>query len=591
MRAVGRFFLWLFAILGGLTVALALAVVTFTLSVRDDAPELPETAVLQLDLTRAPMEKRGVAPIFNPDPPPTLRETLDALARAKDDPAVKAVSARVGGAGLGFAQAQELAAAIRDFRLSGKPAIAFAEDLGAIGDEMADIAVATAFSELWLQPSGGVGLAGVAIEAPFFREALAELEIEPEVGQRHEFKGGIDALVREGYSPEVERSLQRVVDGWVDQMSAEIALNRGLEPAAVRALVDGGPYLAREAYEAALVDRIGYLDEASAALDAAVGGTAQPVSVARYLSAKQQSEVPAKTVALVYGVGPIEAMEQEPDPFFGSESFGPHRVADALTQALEDDEVAAVLFRVVSPGGAYGPSDAVRRAVRRLREAGKPVVVSMGDIAGSGGYFVSLDADRIVASPATLTGSIGVYSGKLATRGLWSSLGVEWGAIRAGENAGMWSFIDRFEPSQRRRFDAMLDSVYDDFTGHLARARGLDAAGVDRAARGRLWLGSDAVEVGLVDRLGGFREAQEELRALLDLPADAPLELRLTPQPKTPWEQAIEWIDGGGGLDGIAAGATAALIERRVEPLTGDLALWRALAAGPLAMPPVRVAK
>lgn len=587
MRKVGRFLLWTFAVVGGLTISIVAAVTLFTLSVRDDAPSLPDQAVLSLDLTVAPMEQRRTQPLFEPDPAPTLREMLEAIEAAAADPQIKALTAEVGGGGLGVAQAQELAQAIRAFRASGKPALAFASDLGALGDEMADVAVATAFSELWLQPSGGVGLSGIALEAPFFAEALNDLDIDPQVGQRHEFKGGIDPLVRRGYTEPVRRSLQRVVDGWVDQLSAEIAANRGMDPEAVRALVDRGPFLAREAYEERLVDSIGYRDEARAALDEAVGAEADPVSVAHYLAAKAEGEVPARTIALIYGVGPIEAVE-EPDPFFGDDSFGPGRVADALEDALADDQIAAVLFRVVSPGGAYGPSDEVRRAVRRLREAGKPVIVSMGDVAASGGYMVSLDADRIVASPGTLTGSIGVYSGKLATRGLWERLGVAWGEVSAGENAGMWSFIDRFDPAERARFDAMLDFVYDDFTGHVARARGFSAEQLDQAARGRIWLGSDAQGVGLVDRVGGFKTALAETRALLDLPEDAPLELRVMPEPKSPIEALMEWIDGGGGVEEFADALVASIVVRRVEPVTGDLSTLRALMAGPTAMPPVR---
>ncbi|MEQ8603468.1 MAG: S49 family peptidase [Marivibrio sp.] len=587
MRKVGRILLWAFAVVGVLTISIVAAVTLFTLSVRGDAPTLPDQAVLSLDLTLAPLEQRTTQPLFDPEPEPTLQEMLAAIEAAADDPQIKALRAEVGGAGLGVAQAQELAEAIRTFRESGKPALAFASDLGALGDEMADVAVATAFSELWLQPSGGVGLSGIALEAPFFAEALNDLEIDPQVGQRHEFKGGIDPLIRQGYSEPVRRSLQRVVDGWVDQLAGEIAANRGMAPDAVRALVDRGPLLAREAFEAGLVDRIGYRDEAGLALDEALGAEADPVSVAHYRAARADAEAPARTVALIYGVGPIEAVE-EPDPFFGDDSFGPARVAQAMEDALADDQIAAVLFRVTSPGGAYGPSDEVRRAVRRLREAGKPVIVSMGDVAASGGYMVSLDADRILASPGTLTGSIGVYSGKLATRGFWDSLGVQWGEVSAGENAGMWSFIDRFDPAERERFEAMLDFVYDDFTGHVARARNFSPEQLDQAARGRIWLGSDALEAGLVDRVGGFKAALEETRALLDLPADAPLDLRLMPEPKSPFEAVMEWIDGGGGVEEFADALITSVVARRVEPVTGDLTTLRALMAGPVAMPPIR---
>ncbi len=591
MRKVGRFLLWLFAVLGGLGTMLVLAVVAFTLSVREETPTLPQDAVLSLDLTAPPADQRGVKPLLDPDPAPTLQQMLAAIERARTDPGIKALSARVGAPGFGVAEAQELAEAIRAFRESGKPAIAFAEDLGGLSDATADVAVATSFSELWLQPSGGVGYSGIALETPFFADALAELDIEAQVGQRHEFKGGIDPLVREGYSPAVRQSLQRVVDGWVEQLSATVAENRGIDPQRARALVDQGPFLAREAYQAGLVDKLGYGDEAASALDSAIGGTANHVSVGQYLKVAPGDEGTAKTVALIYGVGAIGVGDEDPNPLFGERGFGPHRVADALAAAREDDEIAAVLFRVESPGGAYGPSDMVRREVRRLVEAGKPVIVSMGDVAASGGYFVSLDASRIVASPGTLTGSIGVYSGKLATRDFWEGLGVRWGEISAGENAGMWSFVDRFDEGERARFEAVLDSIYDDFTGHVARARNLDPQGVEQAARGRIWLGTDAKDVGLVDALGGFSTAMAEVRSVLDLPADAPLALRLLPEPRSPFDRLLEWIDGGGGFEEFVSATVRAVIGREVEAVAGDLEALRALAAGPLAMPPVRVAR
>lgn len=599
MRAFGRFTLWAFAILGGLFATLLLAVVAFTLSVREDAPSLPDNAVLQLDLTVAPAAKPGMPPLFDPDPPPDLRQLLAAIERARTDPGIKALSATVGGAGFSVADAQELAGAIRRFRESGKPAVAFAADLGALGDQMPDVAVATAFGQLWLQPSGGVGFSGMAIESPFFAEALAELDIEPEVGQRHEYKGGIDPLIREGFSPAVRESLTRVVDGWVAQLSETVAVNRGQDPAAVRGLVDAGPFLAAEAKRVGLVDELGYRDQMEAALDEAVGGSAQVVSPALLLATEPEvagdggdgTETPPRGIAVIYGVGPIEAVEEAPNPLVPARSFGPSRVAEALAEARRDAGIDGVLFRVDSPGGAYGPSDMVRREVRRLVEAGKPVVVSMGGVAASGGYFVSLDASRIVASPGTLTGSIGVYSGKLATRDLWERLGVRWDSIAAGENAGMWSFVDRFDAGERRRFDAMLDAIYEDFAGHVGRARGLDAAGVDRAARGRVWLGTDALSVGLVDALGGYGQALDELRAELDLPVNAPLDLRVMPEPKSPWERLIEWVDGGGGFDELVADVAARVLGERVERVTGDLTPLRALAAGPLAMPPVRVAR
>jgi protease-4 len=251
-------------------------------------------------------------------------------------------------------------------------------------------------------------------------------------------------------------------------------------------------------------------------------------------------------VALVYGVGAVSRGRSEFNPLFGGTTFGSDSVAAAFRNAAEDPRVKAIVFRVDSPGGSYVASDTVRREVQRAREKGKPVVVSMGNLAASGGYFVSMDADRIVAQPGTLTGSIGVYAGKFVTTGLWDKLGINWDTVAFGKNATLFSTDQEFSPEQRSKLEAELDRIYEDFTTRAAAARKLPLEKLRAAARGRVWTGADAKELGLVDELGGFSTALRLARDLAEISPEAHVRVQVFPRPK----RAVEALIAALGQDG-----------------------------------------
>lgn len=594
MRTIARIIFWVLAFIGALVTAGVLAAILFTVGVKDKAPELPETAVLRLDLDRDLPEKRRIHPFLdNVHAAPTVFELVRALEFAAREPAVKGVVATMGSHPLGMARAQEIAAAIERFRASGKFAIVYADDLSALGDSAIEYALASAFEEVWLNPTGGVGLTGVRFEIPYFHGTLEELEVAAEFEQRHEYKGGADPFLRAGMALPVRRSLQGVADGWVAQIARRVAHGRGLDAAAARDLIDEGPFLARDALTEGLVDRLGYYDQMEDALDDRLGSDDwDAIGAAHLIAAAGNGDVAAATIALVQGQGAI--LPDAGGGLLDEEGFGPYAIAEALEDALDDALIKAVLLRVDSPGGAYGPSNEVWRAVTRLREAGKPVVVSMGDMAASGGYFVAAGADRIVAHPGTLTGSIGVYAGKFATEGLWDKLGVTWSTVAAGRNAGMWSGVTKFTPSQRRKFRESVDFVYDDFTSKVSVGRGLTGQALDDAARGRILTGVDALAVGLVDELGGYPEALDAVRGLLNLEDGTPLDIVILPEPLSPWDRIAEWLEEGGSVDDLISALVAPAIDgavrRRIETVTGDL--------GPLLgtrqelmMPPFRVGR
>ena len=492
---------------------------------------VPARTVLEVDLDDELIEWR-------PDDPlarvllgggTRLRDVLDALERGAGDERVHALVARVGAGSMGLAQRQELRGAVRAFRQSGKRAIAFAETLGEMAPGTGAYYLATGFDEIWLQPSGQVALTGAHVETPFIRGTLDKLGVVPRLEQRKEYKTAMNLFTERAYTPAHREMTESIVASQLGQVVRGIAEARGLDEAAVRRLCDRGPLSAEDALAAKLVDRLGYRDQVWAALEEAAGGEAEPLLADRYVEAAGRPNDRGAVIALVHAVGVVRQGRSSIDPMSGAVSMGSDSIVRALDDAAEDEDVRAIVLRIDSPGGSYVASDAIWRAVVRARERGTPVIATMGDVAGSGGYFVAMNADRIVAQPGTLTGSIGVVAGKLMTRALWEKLGITWDDVAAGEHATIWSPLHDYTPSEHANFEAMLDGIYADFTGKVAAGRSLPAEKVAEIARGRVWTGEDARGLGLVDELGGYETALRLARAAANLPADAEIELRPYP--------------------------------------------------------------
>lgn len=478
--------------------------------------------ILELDLTEGLMEGPPADPVSAVlgMRRPRLQDVLDGLRRARGDDRVKALVAKIGGRPLGFGVVQELRAAITAFRRSGKRTVAWAETFGEFGPGTVPYYLASAFEHIALQPSGDVVLTGVAIEEKFLRGTLDKLGVSWEVGQRHEYKSAVNTFTQTGFTEPHREADERLVASLSEQIVAGVAEGRGKSADDVRALIDKAPLLASEALEAGLVDRLAYRDEVYDEVRAAVDGEPGLQYVARYNRAHAlASRIPKpreQVVALVRVTGGIRLGRGGRGPA----GAGSDSVAGALRAALKDDRVSAIVLRVNSPGGSYVASDVIWREVVRAR---KPVVVSMGDVAASGGYFVAMGADTIVAQPGTLTGSIGVFGGKPVVGELMTRLGVSWDTVREGARAGMFSTSNPYTEDEWSRVNSWLDRIYDDFTAKAAQGRSLSRERVHELARGRVWTGADALENGLVDRLGGLETAAALARKKAGLAADAPL--------------------------------------------------------------------
>lgn len=537
---------------------------------------IPDTVVLTLDLAPGMIEVRPDNPLARASLSgvPTLRGTLDTLQAGAADPRVRGLLARVGRGGLGMAQSQELRQAVLDFRAAGKFALAFAESFGEGGNQTLSYYLASAFDRIWIQPSGHLNLAGFHIQSPYVREALDKIGVVPRLDQRGAYKGLMNNFTDRAL-PEVQRrNLQRLVDSWLEQVVAGVAAERELDEAAVRRLIDRAPHSAGEALDSGLVDRIGYWDEAEAdafnQADLAPGaGRDVFLALSQYASRREAPEPDGAVIALVYGLGPVVLDQSEDDPVFGSLTMGADTVARALRDAANDSDVHAIVFRVDSPGGSYVASDVIWREVRRAGDRDVPVIVTMGDIAASGGYFVAAPAHAIVAQPGTLTGSIGVVAGKAVLTGLWQSLGIRWDGVKAGAQADFWSPNRDFSDAEWARLQDFLDRTYEDFTRKVAEGRNLTHERVLSVAEGRLWSGADALEAGLVDALGGYRTAFALAREAAGLGADAPIQIRLFPAARDPVEALIEDVLAGElespGLRSLARGL--ARVARALAPL------------------------
>ncbi len=490
-------------------------------------PTLPghrPTVLLELDLTEAPADPDPQDPLarLRSRGRRLLRPTLRALHEAGDDPRVVGLLVKVGRT-LPWAVMQELRIGVRAFAESGKPTVAWAETFGEESGGLTSYVLATAFDEIWLQPGGGLGMLGVGVQTTFLRGALDKLGVEPQLEQRHEYKNAADRVMRSEFTPAHRESLERLTGSIFDEAVSAIAAGRRMAETQVRELVDTGPRTAAEALEARLVDRLGYRDEVYAAFRSRVGPDVELLFADRWQPRRRPS-LPARRkghVALVEVRGGIMSGRSRRGPLGGQ--VGSDSVCAELRAAAEDGQARSVVLRIDSPGGSAVASDTIWREVGRVREAGKPVIVSMGDAAASGGYYIACPADVIVALPSTLTGSIGVFGGKFVVRDLLERVGLTTGTVEHGAHALMYSARRGFSDSERERLAATIDAIYDDFVAKVAVGRQRPVAEIEAVARGRVWSGRDAREVGLVDELGGLRDAVRIARTRSGLPENAPV--------------------------------------------------------------------
>ncbi|HVB83121.1 MAG TPA: signal peptide peptidase SppA [Candidatus Binataceae bacterium] len=470
---------------------------------------IPRGAVLTIKLAgamrestpRSPLDQlrgRGGPALFD------LRQVLEGAAR---DPRLSAVIIRIAGLETGLATADELYGLLRALGRAGKRTIALLE-----GDSagVREYLVACGAGEIVANPNTLMTMLGVAAGGVFLRGALDKMKVQAQILQWKEYKGAAETFTRERMSPELHESLEAIVADCKEVLAARLAEARGLASARAAELAGSGFLSVRAASEAGLIDRAGYFEDLRAEFDPE-GKDRVFVGFARYLRRLAYARRPGRDprIALIHGVGPVVAGE----PPAAGDFLSGEAVAAQFHRAASDKSVRAIVFRVNSPGGSALGSDLVWRAVGEARQRGKPVVVSMGDVAGSGGYYVAMGADRIVAGPATITGSIGVVFARFNVGQALAALGVAMEFVKSDEISDGLSMARALSPAELDQLDQVIGELYANFTAKVAQGRGLDSARTEAMARGRVWSGVAARRGGLVDELGGLDKAIEIARA------------------------------------------------------------------------------
>jgi protease IV len=557
---------------------------------------VPDTMILEVNFDRKHMETvpdDPIARLFSAEAV-IVRDVVEALERAAHDHRVKALVARVGEADSSLAQVQEIRDAVLAFRRNGKPAIAYAETFGEFGPGNRAYYLATAFDTIYLHPSGDVGVTGLIAESPFLGGTLEKLDLTPRLDHREEYKTAVNLFTERQYTEPHKEATLRVIESQFSQIVRGTAEARGLAEPAVQALIDRGPLSGRQALEAKLVDGLLYRDQVYADVKDKVGEDATVLPLLTYLGRAGRPHTQGASIALIYGVGGITRGKSRSSPLSQSPSMGSDTITAAFRRAIEAKDVKAILFRVDSPGGSYVASDAIWRETVRARQAGKPVIISMGSAAASGGYFIAMAADKIVAQPATLTGSIGVIAGKMLTASLWDKVGVTWDNVHTSANATFWSNLHDYTPQQWAQFQDWLDHIYADFTTKVAEGRNLPQAKVLEVAKGRVWTGEDAKAHGLVDALGGFPVALRLAKEAAGIPPEVGVRLKIFPPRKTLYQVLLQQLVGG-GEESHGGEALTLTLSRRWETLYALTDLAKSLHSGPihgiLTMPNVDVGR
>ena len=532
------------------TISLFFMALTVERMLNYEPSALPEKILLTHTFKPGLKETAGRPSLDQPllRPATTLGEIITAINDAAKDTRVIGFAAKMEDIDFSTAQVQELRGAVEKLRAAGKFAYVFSDSFGGFSSGMGDYYLASSFGQIWLQPVGIVAINGVAAEVPFLKEALDKIGVEAQFGHKGKYKSMPESLMATGMSAPHREMMTALVGDLAAQIQEGIAVGRKLDAAQVKKLVDEAPFTDQAALAAGLVDKIGYYDQMLAAAKEQVAGKdTEPVNLLRYglaggsggadkgmasfisrFTRKEpllHGQGGTKKIALVFGVGNIVPYSRSSKGGFGEGGMAADKITEAFRAVQKDDDVAAVVLRLDSPGGSPTAAETIRRAVTETREKGKPVVVSMGSSAASGGYWIATGADKIIAQPGTLTGSIGVFGGKLVLKKLWEKLGVTWEGIAEGKNARMWSSGKPFSGEEFANFEGVLDNIYEAFLARVMESRKMTHEEANAVAEGRVWTGRQAKEKRLVDELGGLDTAVAAAKTLagLDPAEDIPV--------------------------------------------------------------------
>ncbi len=532
-------------------------------------------AVLELDLREGLRDQDSTSPFgaFG-GPSLSVMRVVDALRAAETDNKVKSVLVRLPEGGMAPAAADELRLAFKRFRAAGKPIVAHSQGLYPDGMVVSTYELGAATGEFWMQPNASFQATGMATSELFLKRLFDKYQIRAEYEQRYEYKNAVNPYLYDDFTPAHRESTLSWMTSIFNSALGQAARDRKLDPAVLRAAIEGGPWSAEEARARKLIDRVGQVHEVEAAMLARAGDGAKMIDFEDYAAAIMVTERQhGPTIAVINAEGPIITGAGEADPFARESTIYSDEIAEAFFKAIEDKDVKAIVFRVSSPGGSDTASEQIGAAVRAAKAAGKPVVVSMGTYAASGGYWISADASHIVANPSTLTGSIGVYGGKFVLGDLAARFGLDMRDLRVGgEYSNSFSPTSSFTPTQRAAFAKWMDRIYESFIQRVSIGRKLPPARVREIAKGRVWTGAQALQLGLVDELGGFNTAVARAKVLARIPADQEVRFKRFPTEKTFFEGLSEAMGVSSASMRSLSTVGYLLTDPRAEALLDDVA-------------------
>ncbi|HEV2799580.1 MAG TPA: signal peptide peptidase SppA [Pyrinomonadaceae bacterium] len=549
MSRGGKIFLWVAGALVGLALVAALGVFLLFASL-DDEPNVRDNSVLVLKLEGALPDYVAEDPFasrFLGRDDRSLARLLSEIKKAKADKRIGAILLEIDMTMIGWGKAEEIRDTLADFRSTGKPVYAYME----YGTNK-EYYVATACDRIYVAPIGDLFIVGLAADVMSLGGSLDKLGIKADFYQIGKYKTAPEQYTRKEMSEASREVINSILDEFFARYVNTIAATRKKSPEDVLALIDNAPLGAWEAKAAGLIDDAKYRDEVEEELKKRLGykeaDKLRKVAEWDYRRVRPESVGlgEGERIALIFASGPIGGGQSNDGSAFSGQSTGSDTVVKALNDARDDKNIKAIILRVDSPGGTSYASDVIWHAVERAK-AKKPVVVSMGDVAASGGYYISATASKIVAQPSTITGSIGVYAGKPVLKGFYDWIGVNNEYVLRGKHAGMFRETEPFNADERAKFESILKSFYyDDFLPKVARGRGRNVEYVDSIAQGRVWTGTQAKERGLVDEFGGLDKAVEIAKGLANIPADKGVRRVVFPAPRTVLER---WMGGGGDED------------------------------------------
>lgn len=520
------------------------------------APRMPDKIVLSFGLDGALPERNATSDILSQlkleDPSVTIDDIVNSLDKAASDTKVKALVVNARSGGYDLAQLQSLRAAVLRFKASGKKTFIYSESYGDSGYGLGLYYLASAFDEIWMQPVGIVAIGGVNIQSPFFKDVMDDYGVQGQFFQRKEYKNAMEHLTSNKMSAASKEEMQALATDMATQLIDPIKQSRQKLAQRFDALVNLGMLTDVRALKEGLIDRLDYQDVLISELRKANTG-ASLVEISDYTKTKTKllpSSASSSTVAIIPVDGMIVSGSAGNSPYGFKQSLaGATDIVGAIEDAANDKSVKTIVLRINSPGGSPSASETVHRAIIWAKTTKKKsIIVSMGALAASGGYWIAAPADKIYAMDATLTGSIGVVGGKINLKGLWDKYHVRWDGVQYGDNSGMMSMNTPFSASEQAQFEATLDNVYDYFIKRVSEGRHMSPEQVEKIAKGRAYTGRQAIKLGLVDKIGGLDVVLDDIARTNKLASRNDLNLIYLPQTEDPMQLLMQLVSRKIGL-------------------------------------------